>query len=503
MKKRIFSLFLATAFVLLCLLASGCEEDTEATSSVGADASGESAEESIGGRFFGLDIPEDIDFGGKTVRVLTTSTAESPATHQIQPNNNELLTAETTTAVFTACAECTRLVEEELGITVEEEVVYTWSRYGGDMYKRIQKDAMSYTGDYVFAMPCSIEASMLSIDGVLYDLNDVPHIDLSREWWCHEFNEGVTVDGSTFFAISDIGIVSKEATLFVAFNKKMVEDYDLDDPYALVREGTWTIDKMYEMARSVTKDLDGDGKMGKADQFGFLTEIYNVYALWVGGDNMIINKDENGLPVSAMYNERSATTYDKVVEFTFDESVSAIAGRAVFPAYSDMNVCFTEGRGLFDYGAMALVSDFRESETDFGILPSPKLDAAQERYCNTFSPYNLMAYAIPATASDVSRVGTILEAMAQVSEHILTPAYMDVSLVGKFIRDNESEEMIELLLATRSYDLGAIYQWGNSFSIFNNATKSRAGTFASQVEKNAKSLNSAIQKYIDELNAAE
>ena len=117
MKKRIFSLFLATAFVLLCLLASGCEEATDATSSVGADASGESAEESTGGRFFGLDIPEDIDFGGKTVRVLTTSTAESPATHQIQPNNNELLTAETTTAVFTACAECTRLVEEELGIT--------------------------------------------------------------------------------------------------------------------------------------------------------------------------------------------------------------------------------------------------------------------------------------------------------------------------------------------------------------------------------------------------
>ena len=204
-----------------------------------------------------------------------------------------------------------------------------------------------------------------------------------------------------------------------------------------------------------------------------------------------------------MYNERSATVYDKVLEMQFDTSVSAIAGSAVFPAYSDMNVCFTEGRGLFDYGAMALVSDFRESETDFGILPSPKLDMTQERYCNTFSPYNLMAYASPATASDISRVGTVMEAMAQVSEHILTPAYMDVSLVGKFIRDNESEEMIELVLATRSYDLGAIYQWGNSFSIFNGAAKTKAGTFASQVEKNKKSLDNAIQKYIDQLNSAE
>lgn len=338
---------------------------------------------------------------------------------------------------------------------------------------------------------------------MLYDYNDIDEIQFDQPWWDQQIRNELSVEGKSFFATGDISIMDNEATWCILFNKKMIEDYDLDDPYTLVREGVWTIDKMYEMAKSVSKDLDGDGKMGKADQFGFLTEIYNVYALWVGGDNRIIEKDGDDLPISAMYNERSAAAYDKVVEFTFDESVSAIAGRAVFPAYSDMNVCFTEGRGLFDYGAMALISDFRESETDFGILPSPKLDAAQERYCNTFSPYNLMAYAIPATASDVSRVGTILEAMAQVSEHILTPAYMDVSLVGKFIRDNESEEMIELLLATRSYDLGAIYQWGNSFSIFNNATKSRAGTFASQVEKNAKTLNSAIQKYIDELNAAE
>ena len=93
--------------------------------------------------------------------------------------------------------------------------------------------------------------------------------------------------------------------------------------------------------------------------------------------------------------------------------------------------------------------------------------------------------------------------MAQISQHLLTPAYIDVSLKGKFIRDSESEDMIELILATRSYDLGSIFQWGTSFSIFGNATKSRVGTFASQVEKCEKSLNSAIQKYVDQLNAAE
>ena len=487
-QKQILAMLLLASALITASCGSG---DTTATDTAAVATEAQTSAETLSPLDQTVASLPVKDYGGYEFMIMDRSTDHIPwETYDVYAES------ENGDAINDAVYKRNRILEEQFNIKIAETPI----QYPADNMQKLiiaGDDTIDVFMDGLNAL------TKMTIGNMLYDYNDISEIQLDQHWWDQQMRTELSVNGKCFFATGDISVMDNEATWCILFNKKMVEDYDLDDPYALVREGTWTIDKMYEMARSVTKDLDGDGKMGKADQFGFLTEIYNVYALWVGGDNMIINKDENGLPVSAMYNERSATTYDKVVEFTFDESVSAIAGRSVFPAYSDMNVCFTEGRGLFDYGAMALVSDFRESETDFGILPSPKLDAAQERYCNTFSPYNLMAYAIPATASDVSRVGTILEAMAQVSEHILTPAYMDVSLVGKFIRDNESEEMIELLLATRSYDLGAIYQWGNSFSIFNNATKSRAGTFASQVEKNAKSLNSAIQKYIDELNAAE
>lgn len=487
-QKQILAMLLLASALITASCGSG---DTTATDTATVATEAQTSAETLSPLDLTVASLPAKDFGGYEFTIMDRNSEHTPwHTYDV------FAEGENGDAINDAVFKRNQVIEELYNIKIKEEGVYIPV---DNMQKLIiaGDDTIDVFTDGLNAL------TKLTIGNMLYDYNDIDEIQFDQPWWDQQIRNELSVEGKSFFATGDISIMDNEATWCILFNKKMIEDYDLDDPYTLVREGTWTIDKMYEMARSVTKDLDGDGKMGKADQFGFLTEIYNVYALWVGGDNMIINKDENGLPVSAMYNERSATTYDKVVEFTFDESVSAIAGRSVFPAYSDMNVCFTEGRGLFDYGAMALVSDFRESETDFGILPSPKLDMAQERYCNTFSPYNLMAYAIPATASDVSRVGTILEAMAQVSEHILTPAYMDVSLVGKFIRDNESEEMIELLLATRSYDLGAIYQWGNSFSIFNNATKSRAGTFASQVEKNAKSLNNAIQKYIDELNAAE
>ena len=435
-------------------------------------------------------LPEK-DFGGYEFTIMDRNSDHIPwETYDVYAES------ENGDAINDAVYRRNRVLEEHFNIKIVESPIL----YPADNMQKLiiaGDDTIDVFMDGLNAL------TKLTTGNMLYDYNEISEIQLDQHWWDQQMRTELSINGKCFFATGDISVMDNEATWCILYNKKMIEDYDLDDPYTLVREGVWTIDKMYEMAKAVAADIDGDGKMTGADQFGFLTEVYNVYALWVGGNNMIIQKDADDMPVSAMLNERAATVYDKVLQMQFDTNVSAVAGSSVFPAYSDMNVCFTEGRGLFDYGAMALISDFRESETDFGMLPSPKLDEAQEMYRNTFSPYNMTAYAIPATAADPSRTGMILESMAQVSQHILTPAYMDVSLKGKFVRDEESEDMIELVLATRSYDIGAIFQWGTSFSIFNSAASSKIGTYASQVEKSSKALNNAITKYIDQLNTAE
>ena len=488
------ALWFLCALVLLAaaLLGTSCGGGTTTTAeTTGGETEAQTAAETLSP----LDqtvagLPEK-DYGGYEFTIMDRSTDHIPwETYDVYTES------ENGDAINDAVYHRNRVLEELYNIEIVESPMH----YPADNMQKLiiaGEDTIDLFMDGLNAL------TKMTTGNMLYDYNEISEIQLDQPWWDQQMRTELSVNGKSFFATGDISVMDNEATWCILFNKKMLSDYDLDDPYELVRSGKWTIDKMYEMAKAVAKDLDGDGKMTGADQFGFLTESYNVYALWVGGENMIIEKDGDDLPISSMYSERSASVYDKVLEFQFDANVTASAGSTVFPAYSDMNVCFTEGRGLFDYGAMALVSDFRESETDFGILPSPKYNEAQENYRNTFSPYNLMAYAIPVTASDISRTGTIMEAMAQVSQHILTPAYMEVSLKGKFIRDEESEEMIELLLATRSYDLGAIFQWGTSFNIFNSANSKKIGTFASQVEKSKKSLDNAIQKYIDQLESAE
>ncbi len=487
-QKQILALLLLASALITASCGSG---DTTTSDTAPSVTEAQTAAETLSPLDLTLASLSTQDYGGYEFTIMDRNSEHTPwHTYDV------FAEGENGDAINDAVFQRNRLIEELYNIKFKEEAVYIPV---DNMQKLIiaGDDTIDVFTDGLNAL------TKLTTGNMLYDYNDIDEVQFDQPWWDQQMRTELSIDGKCFFATGDISIMDNEGTWCILFNKKMIENYDLEDPYMLVKEGVWTIDKMYEMAKAVAADLDGDGKMTGTDQFGFLTEVYNVYALWVGGDNMIIEKNADDLPVSAMYNERSATVYDKVLEMQFDTSVSASAGSAVFPAYSDMNVCFTEGRGLFDYGAMALISDFRETEHDFGILPSPKLDMSQKEYCNTFSPYNMTAYAIPATVSDVSRTGSVLEAMAQVSSHILTPAYMDVSLVGKFVRDNESEEMIELILATRSYDIGAIFQWGNSFSIFNNATQSKVGTFASQVEKNKKSLDTAIQKYIDQLNAGE
>ena len=483
---------LAVLLLAAALLGTSCGGGTAAEAeTTGGGTEAQTAAETLSPLYQTVAALPQKDFGGYEFTIMDRNSEHTPwHTYDVYAES------ETGDAINDAVFQRNRLIEEHFNIKIKEEGVYGPV---DNMQKLIiaGDDTIDVFTDGLNAL------TKLTTGNMLYDINDIAEIQFDQPWWDQQIRTELSIGGKCFFATGDISIMDNEGTWCILFNKKLIEDYDLDNPYALVEGGTWTIDKMYEMAKAVAKDVDGDGKMTGADQFGFLTEVYNIYALWVGGNNMIIQKDADDMPVSAMLNERAAAVYDKVLTMQFDTSVSAVAGSAVFPAYSDMNVCFTEGRGLFDYGAMALISDFRESETDFGILPSPKLDEAQEMYRNTFSPYNMTAYAIPATAADPSRTGMILESMAQVSQHILTPAYMDVSLKGKFVRDEESEDMIELVLATRSYDLGAIFQWGTSFSIFNSAASSKIGTYASQVEKSSKALNNAITKYIDQLNAAE
>lgn len=335
----------------------------------------------------------------------------------------------------------------------------------------------------------------------ILDFNTVSTIHPENAWWDQALYRDLSVGGSSYMMTGDISVMDNYGTWCYLFNKQLIQDFSLENPYDLVDSGKWTLDKHNEMAQAATLDADGDGKWTMADTYGFITEGYNTVALWSCFGYRICEKDENDLPYFTYDGENEVTALQRVIEtqyapFSNMGSKSTVTGGGSFQDNTRENQ-FAIGRALFYYAGMRNVTLYREADTDFGIIPAPKENEAQAQYYSSYSFSNLTAYALPVTVQDTDKVGDITEAMAHLSVYTLTPAYYDQTLIGKSTRDVESEPMIALIMNTRNFDLGIIFDWGSSFSSIMGMSvpDNVASTFA----KGRKVADKAMGKFLDKL----
>nr|MBQ4318915.1 extracellular solute-binding protein [Clostridia bacterium] len=337
----------------------------------------------------------------------------------------------------------------------------------------------------------------LSVENMLLDLNSLDELCLDLDHWDVNLVKGLSVAGKLFSATGDISIMDDLGTWVVAFNKDLVTSLGLDSPYDLVDADKWYTAKMYEMAKAAAADIDGDGQMTDADRYGSTSEAYNVYALWVAGGQKMVTKDKDDLPVLSIYNDRSASVMDEIFRFQTDKSVVTATARRADKKY--MYEVFREGNALLSYLGMLSLSYYRDSEVDYGIVTAPKFDEAQESYANTFSNVNCTAYVIPSNVEDASRSAAVLEAMARISKYTLSHSYYDITLSSKHVRDERSVEQIDLIVATRSFDLGLVYSWGGCQSMITGLFNKTDNTFASDYSAKESSIQAAIDKFIEDI----
>jgi len=108
---------------------------------------------------------------------------------------------------------------------------------------------------------------------------------------------------------------------------------------------------------------------------------------------------------------------------------------------------------------MADVENLRGMNTDFDILPIPKYDEQQKIYLQTVNPYTGVVVSVPQSAGNPENSSIILEAMAYESKYILQPAYYDVILHTKIVRDDESSAMLDIIFTNRVYDIRDVFDF--------------------------------------------
>ena len=326
-------------------------------------------------------------------------------------------------------------------------------------YQKLLTAATAGSDDYDAAIIAAYDAIPLATADALYELGSIEALNLNNSWWDQRANTELTIHGAIFFTTGDITVWDDMQQNVVGFNKQVKADHNIeDDFYQVVADGEWTLEALATYAKQVTEDLNQDGVYNMSDKFGIITWDDSTYAVFGGAGEKVVTVGNDGeLSLTLTGSERIVdvmTTYTNI----------CFGGDAInYQRYTSVEAInmFSSNRALFFLGRPQSLDNYRDMETDYGILPYPKYNADQEEYYTTPSPYHMTFACVPMMTGDPEKSGAVLEALAYYGKEYMTGAYYDTTLTGQYFRDEDSVATLELMAETRSYDIGFYIQPAN------------------------------------------
>ena len=302
----------------------------------------------------------------------------------------------------------------------------------------------------------------LSIDGMFTNLIDAPYIDTDAPWWNTAYMDAISIGNSSrFFLVGDVTLTALKNTSAAFFNKNLFESYigSPDGFYQDVADGKWTVDLLREYAEKAYADLNGNNKADDGDLFGIAaTNCANTehYAIACGME--FSKRDADGIPALAVNTERNVRAAEKIYDLYYNTvGMNLLTDDKSFTTDSLAKV-FAADQLLFMTIWVQTADNLRDMESDYGIIPYPKLDEAQEQY-RTLIHDTASMVTIPATCTRADTVCAVLEALSAESYRTVTPAYYEVALKTKYARDNISIQMIDLLHSQATTDFAYAYNY--------------------------------------------
>ena len=301
-------------------------------------------------------------------------------------------------------------------------------------------------------------AKGMAMAGTVYSMNEIPGVNLSADYWMPEINEQLKIGGSTYFPVSPISTWFYASVYIVMFNRDLAADLGIDDLYDLVLSGKWSIDKLMEYSRLGSADTDGDGQMTGKDRVGMFYEVLTPESLVMGGGYHYV--ENRGGELKIMLDDAGLQSYMEKLSGFFQEEGIFWEGSKGFSEDDSIN----NGTYLFFTPCTRSLARFRDLSYDYGVLPIPKKDDAQENYISYAQPWIVGIPVIPVTVSGEERMrltGTITDAMAAYGCDYIRPAVYDNVIQLKGTRDEQSERIVDQLFDHVTFELASILKFGS------------------------------------------
>lgn len=438
-----------------------------------------------------IPLPE-IDYGGANYKILT-------AAEQWQGFYNAEQTGD---AVDDAVYARNKAVEERYNITLEYAVYNGYMAGTKDVKTALTGSVMGGAAEYDLMVGTVGYTTAYIADNLFMDLYQCD-IDFSQPWWYQDINAELELCGNLYVAAGGYGLQSVSNAVVTFFNKNLIADFDLEDPYQLVRDGKWTIDKLMEMGTAVTQDLNSDGKYDRADRVGLLSSFDYMLFMPNNWGHFYTTRDAEGNIYVSEATERLFDMSRKYNEI-FDDN----AYLEVYPEFLDgtqdgnlmrdnMMKKFCADEALFVYYTLEQATKpTARNKEEYGILPAPKFDETQKEY---ITPVVNEVSAIPNLVKDIAMSAVIMDALQYYTYADVVPVYKEIALKRKATRDNDSAEMLDIILTTMHCDFA--YMFSDLVGDLRGSISQK--NYASYAEKNYDKFQSKIDKFVEALKEIE
>ncbi len=495
--KKATSVALLLAFLLSAFTSCGGSSGSEETTDSGETTVSDSASLYDENGFLLDELPSDLKFGGEEINIY------------VRGDNleSEYNAEQSGDIVDNAIYDRNMKVEERLGVTLNYFTNTTadiWNERN-KFVDTVRASVMANDGTIDLVGALSYMAPYMAQEGLFYNLtaSDMPYLDFSAPWWSQSLTEELAVGDKLYYASGDASLGLIKGMFCIYFNKQLVEDYKLGDPYELALSGSWSLDTLNEMSQTASVDLNGDTVIDEADRFGLvILSMDFIPNFLISSDRRITEKNASGIPETVLGTEKVIDFFDRMAELMSSDAVIC-SNESASVAEPFSHKLFAENRALFLAAQLSTSEQLRDLESDYGVLPYPKFDENQESYLTT-SRSTYTAFSIPIT-SERDTVAAVLEALASEGYRTVTPAYYEKALKVKYSRDDISAQMFDLIRESVCFEFGIFHGilLNNVTSTIRNTILNKSSEWASTWAENEVAFNTLLDDYIATITALE
>lgn len=493
---KLLALLLAVLMIGSCFVACGETTDDPANTQEGDTKKPDEVateQETLDEVSEALNSLDEIDWGGEEFVILHTENFENEIWGENgivdKENGGDQL-------INDAVYERNTLLEDKCKLVFDHI-----AKPMASMQSSVTNEASAPTGDFQLVSASARDSATYATGGYLRDYIDMG-IDLEYSWW-DAGTADFALEGQVFFMNGAHNFADDNVTYVLIFNKELQQEHanTVPNPYDTVLNWEWTLDYFNQVIQGVSSDSNGDGAWDELDTYGFLTTWEYGNTFFMGSDLRYVLNDRDSVEPTLFLDSGKMDKALDVLEIATSIYHDNNATFMSPPGSESLGLAaFKEGRGLF-YGEVAsyLTALNREMEGDYGVLPVPKYDKAQEFY-RTWTHDSGSALSVISSVSDdnAETVGNIIQMYAILSYQYVKPKFYDVMLSTKSVRDPQSPEMLDIIFQNRVYDMAMYFDLG-FYDLFKTSVNNDDGSFSSGYARVQRRFDSQVERILRKL----